>query len=269
MNVVNAFRPIAPMKNGVTKPYILNCSGEEYVVKFLQNPDGNKVLINEFVCANIAKFFDLPLAEPALVNIDKQFIEDYGEEINNHVGEKVEPGIHFGTKLIKKAYPINTSQILKQTINTNIIPSLILFDHIINNKDRDSNRGNLLIDYERKMLVVIDHSHVFDIGPLWDEHQLKIRIGEKISPLDMTGYIYHKLISYIDGHNPFSGVLYKVEHISSESLSNIMYKIPSTWNINNNEKAVLVDYLLDRIERVDEILTNLKPFLPKWKGGSL
>lgn len=269
MNVVNAFRPIAPMKNGVTKPYILSCSGDEYVVKFLQNPDGDKVLINEFICANIAKMFDLPLADPALIKIDEQFIEDYGEEISNHVGKEIKPGIHFGTKLIKNVYPINTSQILKQTINTDIIPSLILFDHIINNSDRNSNMGNLLFDYDRKMLVVIDHSHVFDIGALWDEHQLKIRIGEKISPLDMTGRIYNKLVPYIDGHNPFSGVIYKIEYISCESLSNIMNKIPQTWNINNNEKVALVDYLSDRIERVDEILTSIKPFLPKWKGGSL
>lgn len=267
MKVVDASRPISLIKNGVTKPYLINCSGEEYVVKFLQNPEGNKALINEYVCAKFAQLLNLPIADPVLVNISEEFLNDYGGVIEEHVEEVVEPGIHFGSKKIKKAFPINSTSLVRKATNKDIIASLILFDHIICNKDRDSNAGNLIYDYSNNKIVVIDHTHAFDIGPLWDDTQLKIRIGEGMNAFDMTGYLYNKLIPFIDGHNPFSNVLFNVGLVSKEILEDIMNNIPQSWNINTKEEVVLVEYLLDRISRVDEILYCLKPVLPNWKGG--
>lgn len=267
MKEVIATRPISPMSNGVTKPFLINCSGEEYVVKFLQNPEGNKILINEFVCAEIAQLLNLPLAEPALVNVDEQFIIDYGETLTNHIKHDIKPGIHFGSKKIKKAFPINSTSMLEKATNINSISSLIIFDHLICNKDRDSNAGNLLFDASNKSIVVIDHSHAFDIGPLWDDVQLNHRIGQEFYHFPMNGYVYNKLVQFIDGHNPFHDVIYKVGLIDENKLNAIMNKIPESWNISNEEKKSLIGYLLDRVERVDDILTCLKPVLPNWKGG--
>ncbi|RKQ34265.1 HipA family kinase [Oceanobacillus halophilus] len=267
METLQVQMPISPIKNGVTKPYIINCSGEEYVVKFLQNPEGHKALINEYVCAEVARILELPLASPSLIEVGDTFVNDYGKEISRHTQEEIKAGIHFGTKKIKKVFPINTPQIVKRAYNKDIIPDLFVFDQIICNKDRDSNGGNLIFDYEKQSIVVIDHTHAFDIGPLWDEHQLKIRIGEKFEPFNMTGYVYHKLVPFVDGHNPFSNILQKLQVISIETLKEIMDNIPQSWNINENEKDVLVNYLMDRINRVEEILECLHLLLPKWKGG--
>lgn len=267
MDVVEAYRPISPLKNGVTKPYIINCSGEEYVVKFTQNPEGDRALINEFVCAHIADLLDLPLTKPSLIKVNDEFIQDYGDELKQHVTKNIEPGLHFGTKKIQKVFPINTPQILSRANNKDIIPAIILFDHIICNKDRDSNGGNLIFDYTNNKIIVIDHTHAFDIGPLWNDHQLKLRIGEKITPLEMSGYVYHKLVPYVNGHNPFSTILDKLDSITFDTLTEIMNNIPQSWNISEDEKEMLKRYLMDRIERVDEILDCLKPVLPYWKGG--
>jgi len=264
---VNASRPISPIKNGVTKPYIINCSGDEYVVKFLENPEGHKALINEFVCAKLAKLVNLPLAEPVLINVSDEFLIDHGEELNQSIGNQIQPGIHFGTKKIKKVVPINSTSIVKRASNKNIIASIILFDHIICNKDRDSNGGNLIYDFKQEEIVVIDHTHAFDIGPIWNSHQLKIRIGETIEPFDMTGYLYNKLIPFIDGYNPFADVLYYLGLVNEDHLMDIMYEIPNSWDISNEEKEVLTEYLMDRIKRRGEILDYLKPVLPNWKGG--
>lgn len=267
MEKVNAIMPISPIKNGVTKPYIINCSGEEYVVKFLQNPEGKKALVNEYVCAKIAIELELPLAHPNLINIDEIFIKDYGEDIKKHINAEIEPGVHFGTKKIQKVFPINTSAILGKARNTNVIPDVVLFDHLICNTDRGSNGGNLIFDYTNKKIVVIDHTHAFDIGPLWDEHQLNQRVGETIEPLDMSGYIYSKLVPYIDGYNPFSNILSNIRKLSFDTLTNIMNNIPQSWSVTDEEKKMLVKYLMDRIERVDEILYCIQPQLPRWKGG--
>lgn len=268
MNLVEAKILHNKITNGVTKPFIILCNnGEQYIVKFQQNPEGKRVLANEFVCARIAELLDLPLANPSLINVSKEFLLIHGNEISEHVGEEVFPGLHFGTQKIKNAFQINTAKIIDTASNKECIPSILLFDQLICNKDRESNGGNLLIDGKEKEIVVIDHTHVFDLGPLWNEYELKRRLGEPFFRIQSNGYVYRKLIPYVDGFSPFHHILGKMKSLNKNIVVDIIESIPEEWDVTKNERIVLSEYIMDRLERIEEALPILKENLPNWKGG--
>lgn len=269
MQMVTAKIAHKEITNGVTKPYIITCDdSEQYVVKFKENPEGKRVLANEYVCAKIAEILELPLATPSLVQVNDTFIQDFGEQVSEHTEENVTTGLHFGTKMIKKAYQINGASMLKLAKNIECIPDIILFDQLVCNCDRECNGGNLLFDQSKMEIVVLDHTHAFDIGPLWDEHSLEYKIGEDFRPLQPDGYVYRKLIPYVNGNNPFNSILEKMGRLNSNSLWDIISNIPAEWEVSSAQKEKLLEYLEDRLHRIETALPVLKPGLPYWKGGS-
>lgn len=268
MQVVKATRALEGINNGCTKPYYITCDdGEIYVVKFKQNPEGARALVNEFVCGKIAEILELPLAVPVLVEVANEFIYDYGTAIEQHINCATGPGLHFGTKKIKKGVPITNSDVLKRAKNVNVIPEIIIFDQLICNKDRDRNGGNLLFDMSKMEIVVIDHTHAFDIGPIWTEVDLKQRLGEPFIAFDNSGYVYRKLVPFVTGYNPFQTAIVRVKSLLGATIGNIINEIPNEWQVSDVEKAALYEYIMDRVHRIEEALPVLKPVFPYWKGG--
>jgi hypothetical protein len=269
MQYLDANRALGAIPNGCTKPYNLLCAeGEQYVVKFKENPEGARVLANEYVCAKIAEVLELPLSSPSFINIDDIFIDDFGVEVNAHVGNDISTGIHFGTKKVKKTFPITNSRMLQSAQNVDIIPEIILFDHIIGNSDRDWNGGNLIFDASSMNIVVIDHTHAFELGALWNAQELNRRIGNPIDTYDTSGFVYKKLIPFVKGHNPFFTIVSKLPRLTQARLGDIISNIPDEWEICQDDKDSLQEYLCDRLNRVNELLDSLSKVLPYWKGGS-
>lgn len=99
------------------------------------------------------------MASPTLIKVDQSFLEVHGDEISSHIDCEyaVSEGLHFGTRMIKKAYQITNSKMIEQAVNVNVVPEIILFDQFICNKDRDRNGGNLLFDQTEMKIIVIDH----------------------------------------------------------------------------------------------------------------
>ena len=268
MQTVTAVRAYERINNGCTKPYYIYCDdGNIYVAKFKQNPEGSRILVNEYVCAKIAEVLELPLSFPTLINVTPEFVNDYGKEISEHLLNNVHPGIHFGTRKVKKAYPITKTDMLIGAENIHVIPGIILFDHLVCNKDRDSNGGNLLFDQSKKEIVVIDHTHTFDLGAIWTAADLKQRIGQPFSSLCTSGYVYSKLVQFVKGNNPFCSVLEKMKCLNENVLGDIINNVPDEWEIDLSEKIALKAYLLDRLRRIGDVLPVLRPFYPFWKGG--
>ncbi|MFC4768693.1 HipA family kinase [Effusibacillus consociatus] len=268
MQIVTANRAIGEIRNGCTKPYNVLCGGETFVVKFMQNPEGVRVLANEFICSKLAEMLQLPIPTPAIIEVRQTFIEDHGNEVANHVGESITAGNHFGTKRLKKAYQVTSAEMLHMAKNIHVVPEILLFDHWIHNSDRDRNGGNLLFDAVRMEVVIIDHTHAFDLGPLWNATQLKQRLNDQFSIFDTSGYVYKKLVPYIRGNRPFHSILDKMSRLTRDDLWNIIKSVPEEWNVSEEDKIALHSYLWNRLNRIEQVLPLLKPVLPYWKGGT-
>ncbi|MGO4888010.1 HipA family kinase [Anaerobacillus sp. MEB173] len=252
--------------NGVTNPLLMRTQHDLYVVKTIDHKEEPKVLINELVCYKLAKLLDIPIPDVAVVNISQHIIQSTPKLIE--LG--VQPGKHFGSKFVSKAQPNLQPPMLRIATNLEDIPSIILFDQIIYNDDRTTNRGNLLFDLKQKRLLAIDHSHVFKIGALWDEVQLK-RIHEEGICLikEFHGHNYKVLLKYVNGNNPFNKVLQKVSELTIAAIEWCVSDIPDEWGLTDGERGVMIEFIWYRIENVAEILKLLKDQCPDWKGGDL
>lgn len=252
------------MGNGITNPLLMKTTDDYYVVKVIGNEHGTRILINEFVCYKLAKIFDLPIPNAALINIDSATLDlnPYLQELGVH------PGLHFGSQFVPKAQPSIQQPLLNLVTNKDDIPSIILFDQIIYNNDRTINKGNLLIDLKTKKLLAIDHSHTFKLGALWDEIELKkIHEDDLCLVKEFHGHNYKLLLKYVNGYNPFNKILQKVQSISQEDIDWCFDQIPVQWELNKNDENALKGFIWYRIKNTHKFLTLLKEQCHDWKGG--
>lgn len=247
---MNIRRIIRTMGVGITKPHEVECDdGKKYIAKFPGNPDGSRVLINEYVCAELAKLFQLPIPNYSLVKIDN--IKDYNGQLD---GIELVNGTAFCSEEIEKSGPVPNYLALTYTTNSIDALKTLIFDVIVGNNDR--NPGNILLNLKNKSFVIIDHSHVFIHGALWDKYNLEDLIDNDISVDSLNRKTFNTLIS---SNNVSSNkeVIRKyidvVKSIEEQDIDRIFNGIPEDWFITEEEKKVLKRFILDRINRVEEI----------------
>ncbi|MCW6094761.1 hypothetical protein LAV60_16425 [Clostridium sporogenes] len=247
-----------PIGNGVTNPIIGVSENKHYVIKTFNNIEGNKVLINELVSYLIAKKLKLPIPEASTCLVDKDTIIDRNvcniEEFTTDCY-----GVGFCSEYIEKSTVISSTKMIKLAYNyKELIPKLMLFDHIIYNKDR--NKGNLLLttNKQQKKLLLIDHSHVFNLEAIWDAMTLKQKIQESdfndFNIMEGNEYLYSMfkdickmdLWTFKDNIEYFKGILTK------DFFYKIVEYIPEVWENNIVELEMLSEYLIYRFENIDK-----------------
>ena len=247
-----------PIGNGVTNP-ILGIKGNmQYVVKTNNNIQGNKVLVNELICYLLAKKLELPIPNAGLCSINETTI------IDANVYDIVEGfsdecyGVGFYSEWENKTTVISSSKMLLKSSNYEwLIPKLMLFDHIIYNNDR--NKGNLLIKMNKlnRELILIDHSHTFNLGAIWDGCQLKYKINDEDYKDDFiminNSYLYSKFKSVmsIDMIVMQEAVNYFKSKLTVDDIRDTVNYIPAEWENNREELEALIEYIIYRFEHID------------------
>jgi len=240
---------------GVTNPYLVVCDDDkQYVAKFPGNPDGTRVLINEFVCGKLAKIMGIPIPNFKIVSI-----EDISLFKNDLANIDLINGSVFCSEYLEKTSPVFGYEILTKIKNKTDAIKILIFDVLIGNNDR--NIGNLLINFKNNSIVAIDHSHVFVYEALWDSINLPSVIGSNIDISQMKQQNFNNLSLCINNKmflEDINDFLQKIKNISRNDIAKIIDEIPSDWQIKETEKLALINFLMDRINRIDEICNLLK-----------
>lgn len=241
--------------NGCTIPYIVWCDdGNTYVVKFPGNTQGVKTLVNEFIASNLCEYLELPIFRYSLINVK---MSDYNEKTENDIIPL--EGTAFGTVYNDNALVILNSGMIANACNRNDAIKILIFDILLGNFDR--NKGNLIIDSVTKKLYMIDHTHIFGLGTLWDEYQLPRLTNEEFKTTALHPFNYNNIMESLkitdDFYRELHKFIAKIKNINKDFIKKIMENIPDDWNVSNKEKTLLVDYIYDRFNRVDEILELL------------
>lgn len=256
--MINIIEVKNKLGNGVTVPYVVWCDdGNTYVVKFPGNPQGERTLVNEFIASNLCKYLNLPIMDYALINVKKEnYKKDMMEDINPISGTA------FGTIYNADLLTILNAGMIAKTKNNNDAIKILIFDLLIGNYDR--NKGNLMINSVSKELIMIDHSHIFGIGTLWDKYQLPRLTEGKFDISTLNKFNYINITDSLTKNKEFYYELNKfvqnVKNIKKENIEKIMEDIPDDWNVSNIEKKLLIEYIMIRFNRINEILEllNLK-----------
>jgi len=239
--------------NGCTEPLlaVLESGSEELyaVVKTRNNIQGVLSVVNEWIAYNIAVELGILMPVSGIAIIDKD---------TNAAGliDEDDFGSCFYSTYIEKSGILNET-IMEFVSNKNVYEKIILFDHLVYNKDR--NKGNLLISTGKgdKCLYAIDHTHVFKNETIWDRYCLNqgIRDNDYLDKeiLDANGYELFSRSKNINEQSLKEEADSFKKVITKEFLEKIVNDIPADWNVNPKDLEVLQDYLLYRAAHLDEI----------------
>jgi hypothetical protein len=145
----------------ITLPF--HCRGDDGNAYFVKGRGaGKRSLIAEYICGRLALEFGLPVPSLEIVDIPIELIEWQSVEYKNDLGT----GLAFGSKKLEHVQEFTFSQLLQ--VDVRLRRDILVFDWWVHNADRTltalGGNPNLLWDYEKKSLAVIDHNQAFDIG---------------------------------------------------------------------------------------------------------
>ncbi|MCB4360702.1 HipA family kinase [Quatrionicoccus australiensis] len=146
-------------EQGVTRPFV--CRGDDGVLYYAKGKGaGRRSQICEWVAAQLATAFGLPIAEYALAEVPIELVDaQIFPEIND-----LGCGIVFASREL--SHPQELTVTTRNLVSPEHATDILVFDWWVHNEDRHlTERGgnpNLLWDMQAGGLVVIDHNQAFD-----------------------------------------------------------------------------------------------------------
>jgi hypothetical protein len=274
---VNARHFIRKMRGGAQAHLLEADDGHFYIVKFQNNPQHRRILINEWIAGEILSHLQVSSPVQQMVSVSREFL-DRNSDIGLITGSRrteVQPGWHFGsrhpgTPSSTAIYDFIPDALLGQVANAEQFLASLVFDRWVANAD---GRQSIFFRAQlkdwlaqpgippRKMgfvALMIDHGFSFN-GPLWDFPE------SSITGLYPRRAVYSKVRS-IDAFEPW---LSRVLHFPEEVLDRALRQIPPEW-IGEDDAALqrMLERLLERKRRVPELLHGCRkasgdPF-PLW-----
>jgi hypothetical protein len=277
--LVNAVQPIRKMRGGAQSQLIEANDGHFYVVKFRENPQHRRILVNEWIAAALLDYLGICQPAVSIVNLTEEFLKEYPDTAIQ-LGSRsvsVSPGWHFGSRFPGNptraaVYDFLPEALLRDVVNKSEFAGMVAFDKWTGNADARQSiffRAKVRewlptreVHGLQKGFVaqMIDHGYVFD-GPHW------CFTDSPLQGLYSRPAVYEDVES-LDDFQPW---LEQIENFPEEVLDQAYRSIPSQW-LDGDESALdnLLESLLKRRRRVSALVEDcregrLNPF-PNWKG---
>ena len=260
MTTITAARYIRPMRTGFCRPQLFECDdGNQYVIKFMSNPQGIRILPNELIAYRLGKLLHLPVVEGKIIYIPEQLIVTTPDLSPFHLT----PGPHFGSVFYPNAIHATNDSISK-CANLCQVPLIIVFDYWINNNDRAGSSANFIVTREDVWtLRLIDHGSCF-YGAGWASDILR---QNNCHIEAYWGEVYERFVPFIDGPRPFDEALALLESLSRTQIEEAVIDIPEEWEVSQDELHVLIEHLIQRQSHVREAIEQLKPYFLIWSSA--
>lgn len=270
-NSVFALEHVRRMRGGA-QSQLLRCSdGEYYVVKFQNNPQGIRILVNELLAGILAKRLGLPAPECAVVKVSAELIRHSEELVIQQQRGRVpcRSGLCFGSRYPRNPAPNHTCLLQVQDLlpeayfrtitNMSDFVGMLVFDKWTGNTDeRQSvffrNKG----EFEFTALM-IDNGFCFN-GQEWNFPNAPRR------GICTRQFVYEN----VRGIETFEEWISRLEHEIDESvLASAVEAIPPEWYERDEYSLLQLIKLLDyRRTKVRDLLRatvlKLPEFFPNW-----
>jgi hypothetical protein len=275
---LSAVRHVRKMRGGAQAHLLEADDGNYYVVKFSNNPQHRRVLVNELLAAVFLDYLQIAVPEWAVVQVTAEFLAA-NPEIQLQLGGRriaVEPGWHFGSRypvdpMRATVYDFLPDALLARVVNLEDFRAILVFDKWTGNAD-----GRQSVFYRamvrggeeppageapsRAAFVarMIDHGYAFN-GPYWDFPESPIQ-GLYARPL-----VYQDVRS-LDDFQPW---LDQIIHFPEQVIDRAWKRIPADWIAGEEDELErLLEELLRRRPRLPELITACRsartnPF-PNW-----
>ena len=271
---VTAVRHLRKMRGGAQSHLIQADDGHWYVVKFRNNPQHRRILVNELISAALLDYLKISAPETAVVRITPDFLAAHPEAAMT-MGSRIivpEAGWHFGSRypgdpLRTAVYDYLPDALLPKVANLADFRAVLVFDKWVANAD-----GRQAVFYRARVhngrtaepsaafvARMIDQGFAFN-GPNWD------------FPESAVQGLYARMLVYgpVRSLEDFEPWLCMVENFPEEVMDRAWKSIPAEW-IADEEEALerVLERLWERRRRVGALLeacreARSRPF-PNWR----
>jgi hypothetical protein len=276
---VCATRFVRKMRGGA-QSHLLQCDdGQFYVVKFCNNPQHARILVNEWIASACLRHLQISTPETAIVNLTAEFL-DRAPDVHIQLDSrrlKVDPGLHFGSRYPGDpakvmVYDFVPDLLLDKVVNRNEFIGVLAFDKWVGNADArqsiffrarlQERRSAIPSDPQRHRFVtqMMDHGYVFN-GPDWTF------LDSPLQGLYFRPSVYMNVRSFSD----FQPWLDRVVHFPEDVVVDARRQIPPEW-LAGDEVALerLIVKLMSRRVGVPDLIweahrgrRGVTPF-PNW-----
>jgi hypothetical protein len=258
---LTAVRQVRKMRGGAQAHLLEADDGCWYVVKFRNNPQHHRILVNELLASVFLEYLKITAPETALVEVSQSFLA-VNADVHISLGSRridIEPGWHFGSRYPGDpnriaVYDFLPDSLLPQVVNLEDFRAILVFDKWVGNADgRQSVFYRAMVRRgepgagERPGFVarMIDHGFAFN-GPHWDFPE---------SPLQglYARRVVYDSVRSLDDFQPW---LDQVVSFPEEVIDRAWKRIPRDW-IDGEEEALekLLERLYERRKRVPELIS--------------
>jgi hypothetical protein len=256
---LTAVRHVRKMRGGAQAHLLEADDAHWYVVKFRNNPQHWRVLVNEALCATLLEYLKISTPQTALIHVSDSFLAA-NPDLHFSLGSKripVEPGWHFGSRYPgdpnrMAVYDFLPESLTPQVVNLEDFRAILVFDKWVGNTDGRQSifyraRVHREIGQEARpgfVARMIDHGFAFN-GPEWD-------FGT--SPIHGM-YVRHSVYDSVRSLDDFQPWLGQVMNFPEEVIDQAWKRVPSNW-IAGDEDGLerLLERLYERRARAPELV---------------
>jgi hypothetical protein len=139
---IQVTRFVRKMRGGA-QAHLLECDdGYFYVVKFRNNPQHRRILVNEWIASVFLKYLQIATPEIAIINLSADFVAA-NADVHIQLGSRrqaIESGGHFGSRYpgdpaSVMVYDFVPDQLLDRVVNQNEFLGVLAFDKWVANAD--------------------------------------------------------------------------------------------------------------------------------------
>jgi hypothetical protein len=274
----DARRLIRKMRGGAQAHLLEASDGHAYVVKFINNPQHRRILVNEWIASVFLNYLGIATPASAMVRVSEEFLASNPETHLQFGASRQVPkaGWHFGSRYPGDpertvVYDFLPDTILEQIENLPDFLGALAFDKWMGNGDSrqavffrarlkewipGSDAHGLKMGFVAQM---IDNGFVFN-GPNWGF------TDSAIQGLYFRPSVYRK----VRGLTDFEPWLARIVNFPEEVVDQAVKEIPPLW-LEGDEEAleVMLARLLKRRARVPDLIESslrgrMNPF-PNWR----
>jgi hypothetical protein len=264
---VRASKLIRKMRGGAQAHLIEGEDGNFYVVKFINNPQHRRILINEWLACAFLRYLQIHVPDTALVELSPDFLGENPDlylTLGNH-RESVPPGLHFGSRMAVDPDRVATfdflpDKLLEKVENRADFLGMLVFDKWVGNADsrqavffRARGKSWTPLKGETPGRVgffaqMIDHGFAFS-GASWSFQDAPLQ------GLYFRTRVYDEVRS-LDSFQPW---LSMIENFPLEVIDSAWKEIPGTW-VDSDEDALitLLEKLVERRRKVTAQLEEIR-----------
>src|SRR6476660_2142138 len=250
---LQAVQHIRKMRGG-SQAHLIRASDKNlYIVKFQNNPQHVRVLVNEYLGTTVGRLLHLPMPEARSMEVSDWLVENTPElKIDlNPPPVTCATGLQFASRYVgdpegDRVFDYLPDSMLHQITNRGDFPRVLVFDKWTGNSDGRQAVFVKRSGHRKYEAMFTDQGHCFNAGE-WNFPDLPLR----------GTYARNSVYESVTGWQSFEPTLSAVEQIEIDELWRFASEIPEEWYEHDSEAITrLIETLHARRSLIRELTTS-------------